>query len=89
MTIDNAFYQRIIETCFPDIQVLHIQFLGGGTCRVFAVNQTLIFRFPHGGGSVVSDGLVEDEGVFLWHEKERIRQHSVTASTAGPALPLL
>ena len=69
MTIDNAFYQRIIETCFPDIQVSHIQFLGGGTCRVFAVNQTLIFRFPHGGGSVVSDGLVEDEGAFLWHEK--------------------
>ena len=82
MSVDCAFYRRVIETCFPDVRVAHIRFIGGGTCRVFAVNHTLIFRFPHGGGSVADGGFPEDAGsgekagipeeggAFLFHEKQ-------------------
>ena len=69
MTVDCAFYQRIIETCFPGVTVTHIRFIGGGTCRVFAVNHSLIFRFPHGGGAVGSTTPGEENGAYLWHEK--------------------
>ncbi len=69
MSVDVAFYQQIIETCFPNVRVTHIQFIGGGTCRVFAVNHTLIFRFPHAGGSVDNGDAPEDNGAFLFHEK--------------------
>ena len=87
MSVDCAFYQRIIETCFPDLTVAHIRFLGGGTCRVFAVNRTLIFRFPHGGGSIANDerqadgGPAADDGAFLYHEKR-------VYDSVAPLLPL-
>lgn len=81
MPVDVDFYQDIIETCFPDVQVVHIQFLGGGTCRVFAVNHALIFRFPHGGGSIEISSSPEDEGAFLFHEKR-------IYDTLAPLLPL-
>lgn len=87
MFVDCAFYQRIIETCFPDVAVTHVRFVGGGTCRVFAVNHTLIFRFPHGGGSVANDerqadgGSTADDGAFLYHEKR-------VYDSVAPLLPL-
>ena len=86
MSVDCAFYQRIIETCFPNVAVTHIRFVGGGTCRVFAVNQSLIFRFPHGGGSIAGDECQEeranaDDGAFLYHEKR-------VYDCVAPLLPL-
>ena len=81
MPVDCAFYQRIIETCFPDVRVTRIRFLGGGTCRVFAVNRGLIFRFPHGGGSVYDNGPIEDNGAFLFHERR-------VYDSVAPLLPL-
>lgn len=84
MTVDSAFYQRIIETCFPGVTVTHIRFLGGGTCRVFAVNHTLIFRFPHGGGSVGNADSSEDDGAFLWQER---RLYDILASLLPLPVP--
>ncbi len=81
MPIDVEFYRSIIETCFPSVRVADMQFLGGGTCRVFVVNDALIFRFPHGGGSVDGGSAPEDEGAFLYREKD------VYAAVA-PLLPL-
>lgn len=81
MSVDSGFYQSIIETCFPDLQVTHIHFLGGGTCRVFAVNHGLIFRFPHGGGSVDAGDALDDGGAFLFHEK-------AVYDIVAPLLPL-
>ena len=81
MSVDLVFYQNIIETCFPDVRVAHISFIGGGTCRVFAVNHALIFRFPHGGGSVDDDDTLEDDGAFLYHEKR-------VYDCVAPLLPL-
>ena len=46
--IDLALYRRIVEECFPTLEVSSIRFIGGGTYRVFEVNGELIFRFPHG-----------------------------------------
>ncbi|MDE2841729.1 MAG: phosphotransferase [Chloroflexota bacterium] len=81
MSVNVGFYKGIIETCFPDLRVTHIRFVGGGTCRVFAVNHALIFRFPHGDGSVAGENPSEAEGAFLFHEKR------VYAALA-PLLPL-
>ncbi len=81
MPVDADFYKNIIETCFPDIQVTHIRFVGGGTCRVFTVNHALIFRFPHGGGSVDDGDSLEDDGAFLYHEKR-------VYDSVAPLLPL-
>jgi aminoglycoside 2''-phosphotransferase len=45
----------MLHQCFPDLAVASIEFLGGGTFRVFEVNtgaaaeRNLVFRFPHGG----------------------------------------
>jgi len=44
---DLALYRRIVQQCFPALEVSNIQFVGGGTFRVFEVNAELIFRFPH------------------------------------------
>lgn len=41
-------YHQILRTCFPNLKVSSIRFLGGGTHRVFEVNHDLIFKFPHG-----------------------------------------
>ena len=81
MSVDVDFYKSIVETCFPSVRVANMQFLGGGTCRVFVVNDALIFRFPHGGGSVDGGSAPEDEGAFLYHERD------VYAAVA-PLLPL-
>ena len=81
MSVDLVFYRNIIETCFPDVRVAHISFIGGGTCRVFAVNHALIFRFPHGGGSVTGEHPSADDGAFLFHEKR-------VYATLAPLLPL-
>lgn len=81
MSVDLDFYKSIVETCFPSVRVSDMQFLGGGTCRVFVVNDSLIFRFPHGGGSVASEPCSDDEGAFLFHEKR-------VYATLGPLLPL-
>lgn len=81
MPLDIAFNQRILETCFPSLQVSHIQFVGGGTCRVFCVNQSLIFRFPHGGGSLESEIAGDDGGAFL-------RREMRVYETIAPFLPL-
>jgi len=48
--IDLALYCQIVRECFPALDVFSIQFIGGGTFRVFEVNGELIFRFPHGFG---------------------------------------
>ncbi len=69
MSVDETFYRRVIETCFPNLRVAHIRFIGGGTCRVFVVNHSLIFRFPHAGGSVDNGDAPEENGAFLFHEK--------------------
>ncbi len=94
MSVDCSYYKCLIETCFPDMKVADIRFLGGGTCRVFAVNHTLIFRFPHGESGPVErensdendnhvedDNPVEEAGAFLWHEKR-------VYETVAPLLPL-
>lgn len=41
-------YREILEKCFH-IHMSTIQFIGGGSYRVFEVNNTLIFKFTHGG----------------------------------------
>lgn len=41
-------YKEILQKCFP-IEISCIQFIGGGSYRVFEINNTLIFRFTHGG----------------------------------------
>lgn len=81
MSVNLGFYQSIIEACFPELQVTHIHFIGGGSCRVFAVNHTLIFRFPHVGGSVGADSASDDDGGFLFHEKR-------IYDSIAPLLPL-
>ena len=45
---DTNLYKKFIETCFPEISVTTIRFLGGGSHRVFEVNGFLVFKFPHG-----------------------------------------
>jgi len=47
--MDLQRYQQCIETCFPELTVRQLEFFGGGSCRVFLANGSLIFRFPHGG----------------------------------------
>ncbi len=76
MPVDTRLYQRILETCFPELAVSRIRFLGGGSCRVFIVNESLIFRFPHGDG-----GAIPEDGAFLHHEKR-------VYDTIAPLLPL-
>jgi len=51
--IDLTLYHQIVRDCFPDLEVSSIQFVGGGTFRVFEVNGEMIFRFPHGFGGEV------------------------------------
>ena len=48
--IDLALYRQIVQECFPALEVSAMQFIGGGTFRVFEINGELIFRFPHGFG---------------------------------------
>jgi aminoglycoside 2''-phosphotransferase len=50
--MDLEFYRSILQQCFPDLVVSSIEFIGGGSFRVFEVNGDLVFRFPHdpGGG---------------------------------------
>ncbi len=70
MSVDCSYYKRLIETCFPDIEVADIRFIGGGTCRVFAVNHALVFRFPHGESGPIGredsdeDGNVAEDSPF-------------------------
>jgi len=45
--MDVGLYRQILEHCFPDLTVTSIEFVGGGSFRVFEVNGGLIFRFPH------------------------------------------
>jgi aminoglycoside 2''-phosphotransferase len=46
--MDVEHYRQILAQCFPDLAVSSIEFVGGGSFRVFEVNENLIFRFPHG-----------------------------------------
>lgn len=48
--MDPRWYARVIESCFPGLSVGAIRFLGGGSSRVFLVNDELVFRYPHGPG---------------------------------------
>ncbi len=45
--MDPAFYQQVLDACFPDLHAGSMRFLGGGSCRVFLVNGDEVFRFPH------------------------------------------
>ena len=71
--IDLALYCQIVRECFPTLEVLSIQFIGGGTFRVFEVNSELIFRFPHG---------------FNGEEMLRREQHTTAYLSSHLSLPI-
>ncbi len=60
--MDIDFYKGVIEECFPQVRVSDIRFLGGGSCRVFEVNNELIFRFPH--GSNVEEAIRKEKRLY-------------------------
>ena len=62
--MEPGWYARVIETCFPDVTVRAIRYLGGGSCRVFLVNDELVFRFPHGEG--LDEGLRWERVLYEW-----------------------
>ena len=62
--MDPAWYARVIERCFPNVGVKVIRYLGGGSCRVFLVNEELVFRFPHGEG--LDEDLRWERNLYEW-----------------------